>query len=99
VSNILVPQEADFLRRMVSRLCSKAGAKRAPDPMVDGPISDLRSLVDAFLQDGALKYEMQPTILLSGSMGVGKCNSARLVAEDLGLHFSEVRFESSVILF
>lgn len=74
------------------------GCLLSEGPSYEGAASELYSLLSALLQPAAVNYNIRASIILSGPAGVGKSHAARMVANDLGLHFSEVRENHSLRL-
>ncbi|KAJ7582447.1 AAA-domain-containing protein [Mycena floridula] len=56
----------------------------------DGPFHKLLLLASAALEKDAVHYNLNMSILLTGSRGIGKFTTAKSVARQLGLHMLEV---------
>lgn len=44
----------------------------------------------AFMEQHAVQYNLQPSILLAGARGIGKFTTIQIVARSLGMHIMEV---------
>ena len=55
------------------------------------PFAKIRDLVEAALYPSAMDYNLQLSLLLKGSRGIGKFTTTSWVARSLGIHLLEVR--------